>query len=70
MNPLEIIGRPQVVLNVRSTAPVMAFVAKLCDVAPDGTSALVCSGVLNATRRASLTNPGTAESQRDLRNRD
>ena len=55
--PLEIIGRPQVVLNVRSTAPVMAFVAKLCDVAPDGTSALVCSGVLNATRRASLTNP-------------
>ena len=55
--PLEIIGRPQVVLNVTSTAPVMAFVAKLCDVAPDGTSALVCSGVLNATRRESLTNP-------------
>ena len=55
--PLEIIGRPQVALNVSSTAPVMAFVAKLCDVAPDGTSALVCSGVLNATRRGSLTNP-------------
>ena len=35
----------------------MAFVAKLCDVAPDGTSALVCSGVLNATRRESLANP-------------
>ena len=55
--PLEIIGRPQVALNVSSTAPVMAFVAKLCDVAPDGTSALVCSGVLNATRRESPTNP-------------
>ena len=35
----------------------MAFVARLCDVAPDGTSALVCSGVLNATRRESLTDP-------------
>ena len=36
----------------------MAFVARLCDVAPDGTSALVCSGVLNGTRRTSLTQPG------------
>ena len=34
--PLEIIGRPRVVLNVTSTAPVMAFVAKLCDVAASG----------------------------------
>jgi len=55
--PLEIIGAPQVVLHVSSTAPVMAFVARLCDVAPDETSALVCSGVLNATRRHSLVNP-------------
>ena len=35
----------------------MAFVARLCDVAPDGTSALVTTGVLNGTRRASLTQP-------------
>ena len=55
--PLEIIGTPEIVMHVRSTAPVMAFVAKLCDVAPDGTSALVCNGVLNATRRESLTHP-------------
>lgn len=53
--PLEIIGWPRVVLNAGSTAPVMAFVARLCDVAPDGTSALVCNGALNATRR--LANP-------------
>ncbi|MCZ6678126.1 MAG: CocE/NonD family hydrolase [Candidatus Poribacteria bacterium] len=55
--PLEILGAPKVVLHVSSTAPVMAFVARLCDVVPDGTSALVCAGVLNATRRESLTEP-------------
>ncbi len=55
--PLAIIGAPKVVLHVSSTAPVMAFVARLCDVAPDGTSALVCNGVLNATRRQSFTHP-------------
>jgi hypothetical protein len=55
--PLEIIGAPQVVLWVSSTSPVMAFVARLCDVAPDETSALVCSGALNATRRHSRVNP-------------
>jgi len=35
----------------------MCFVARLCDVAPDGTSALICSGVLNGTRRQSLEDP-------------
>jgi hypothetical protein len=55
--PLEIIGEPRASLYVSSTAPVMAFVAKLCDVAPDGVSALICNGVLNATRRQSMTLP-------------
>lgn len=55
--PLEIIGQPHIDLHVSSTAKVMAFVVKLSDIAPDGTSALVCSGTLNATRRASLTDP-------------
>ncbi|MFT5367034.1 MAG: putative CocE/NonD family hydrolase [Candidatus Latescibacterota bacterium] len=55
--PLEIIGQPKIELHVSSTAEVMAYVVKLCDVAPDGTSALVCSGVLNGTRRESLTDP-------------
>ena len=55
--PLEIAGWPRAVLHVRSTAAVMAFVARLCDVAPDGTSALITTGVLNGTRRASLRQP-------------
>ena len=58
---LEICGWPTVELQVSSTAPVMAYVARLCDVAPDGTSALVCSGVLNATRRDSLAKPQPLE---------
>lgn len=55
--PLEIMGMPTVRLYAETTAPVMVFVARLCDVAPDGTSALVCNGVLNATRHDSLTHP-------------
>ena len=59
--PLEIIGMGKAVLYVSSTAPVMAFVARLSDVAPDGTSAQVTIGVLNGTRRNSLTDPEPME---------
>ena len=59
--PLEIIGMGKAVLHVSSTAPVMAFVARLSDVAPDGTSAQVTIGVLNGTRRNSLTDPEPME---------
>jgi putative CocE/NonD family hydrolase len=55
--PLEILGRPRVVLYAASTAPVAFFVAKLCDVAPDGTSTLIARGALNATRRGSQESP-------------
>ena len=34
--PLEIIGTSKAVVHVSSTAPVMAFVARLSDIAPDG----------------------------------
>jgi putative CocE/NonD family hydrolase len=54
---LEILGYPQAVLHAASTAPIAFFIVKLADVAPDGASALVTKGVLNATRRASLTDP-------------
>jgi putative CocE/NonD family hydrolase len=55
--PLEILGRPRVVLWVDSDAKVVTFVARLCDVAPDGSSALITKGVLNATHRASDSEP-------------
>ena len=59
--PLEIVGRPRVVLHVASSAPVAVVVARLCDVDPGGGSALVAKGALNATRRASLTAPEPLE---------
>ena len=55
--PVEILGWPRLNIHVSSSAPVMAFVARLSDVAPDGTSALICTGVLNGTRRNSLRDP-------------
>ena len=55
--PLEILGQPRAVLHVESSAEVVTFVVRLCDVAPDGGSALVTKGVLNATHRDSHEHP-------------
>jgi len=55
--PMEIQGQPVARIHVSSTAPVMAFVVRLTDMAPDGTSALICNGILNGTRRKSMTSP-------------
>ena len=58
---LELIGRPRAILHVSSTTNVTAFSVKLCDVAPDGTSALVTKGYLNATHRSSHSEPSPLE---------
>jgi putative CocE/NonD family hydrolase len=59
--PLEqevhVLGRPGAMLHVSSSASVIGFAASLADVAPDGTSHLVAKGMLNATRRESLSAP-------------
>ena len=55
--PLEILGRPRLVLWAESDAAAITFAARLCDVAPDGSSALVTKGVLNATHRESHSDP-------------
>ncbi|MEU9015309.1 CocE/NonD family hydrolase [Streptomyces sp. NPDC048479] len=49
--PVEILGHPRARLSLTSTAPVAYVSVKLCDVFPDGTSALITRGVLNLTRR-------------------
>ncbi len=54
---ISIIGRPRALLHVSSTAGVMGFAASLCEVAPDGTSFLVAKGMLNITRRKSMSDP-------------
>lgn len=54
---LEVMGHPRVELSVRASVPVAFASAKLCDVFPDGTSALVTRGILNLTHRDSHTAP-------------
>jgi putative CocE/NonD family hydrolase len=57
--PLTIIGRAVATLHLETSATVLGFSANLSDVAPDGSSHLVSKGMLNATRRASLTDPAS-----------
>ncbi|MGH2376188.1 MAG: CocE/NonD family hydrolase, partial [bacterium] len=51
---LEILGFPRARLFVSTTAEVAFFSVRLCDVAPDGASTLVCKGLLNGTRREGM----------------
>ncbi len=53
----EIMGRPRVELSVAASVPVAFVSAKLCDVAPDGRSAMVTRGILNLTHRDSDEQP-------------
>ncbi len=55
--PVEILGYPKAILYVDASVEVLTFVVRLCDVAPDGSSALVTKGVLNATHRESHSAP-------------
>jgi predicted acyl esterase len=48
---LEILGHPLVEARVSSSGPVAHLSAKLCDVFPDGTSALITRGMLDLTHR-------------------
>ena len=52
-----IIGVPVAVLHLTATMPVATCVVRLSEVVPDGTSALIATGVLNLTHRLSDTDP-------------
>jgi predicted acyl esterase len=54
---VEITGLPRVRLHFSSTARVMDVIAKICDVAPDGTVSLVTRGQLNVAHREGLDKP-------------
>ena len=64
---LEILGHPRLEVTVRSSAPVAYLGAKLCDVFPDGTSALVTRGLLNLTHRGPREEPSALESGAEYR---
>ncbi|WP_445529854.1 CocE/NonD family hydrolase [Streptomyces cyslabdanicus] len=48
---VEILGRPRLRLRLDSATPRANVIARLCDVAPDGSSTLVTRGVLNLLSR-------------------
>jgi len=56
-SPLEILGFPAAVLHVEASATIATLAVRLADVAPDGTSALVSTGILNLTHRESHADP-------------
>ncbi|NEA56979.1 CocE/NonD family hydrolase [Streptomyces sp. SID13666] len=48
---VEVLGRPRVRLRLRCDAPRGQVIARVCDVAPDGSSTLVTRGALNLLAR-------------------
>ena len=54
---VSILGRARAVVHVASSVTVLGVAVSLSDVAPDGASHLVAKGMLNGTRRKSLTRP-------------
>jgi hypothetical protein len=59
--PVEILGFPEVELTLSSDRPNALVAVRLCDVFPDGTSALVTRGLLNLTHRDSHERPTPVE---------
>jgi uncharacterized protein len=58
---LEILGHPRVRLTITSPHSVAFLSVRLCDVFPDGTSALVGRGILNLTHREGHEQPRPLE---------
>jgi predicted acyl esterase len=59
--PLEIMGHPRLELTVTADVPVAFASVKLCDVSPDGASALVTRAILNLTHREGFADPRPLE---------
>jgi uncharacterized protein len=54
---VEILGAPEIEIEIASDKPVAQLCARLCDVAPDGSSRRVSYGVINLTHRDSRAEP-------------
>lgn len=52
---VEVTGRVRVVLSARSSAPSTDWVARLCDVHPDGKSYNICDGIVRVPEGADAT---------------
>jgi hypothetical protein len=56
-SPLELLGAPLLKLDLSCDRPVALVAARLCDVAPDGSSLRISYGLLNLTHRDSDETP-------------
>lgn len=56
-DPLELLGAAELRFSVASDRPLGFVVARLCDVAPDGTSVRIAHGMLNLCHRDGRENP-------------
>ena len=59
--PIELLGAPKLILEIASDKPIAQICARLCDVAPDGSSRRVSYQVLNLTHRNSHEHPEKLE---------
>ena len=59
--PLELLGFPLATLELAADRPAALVCVRLCDVAPDGASALVTRGLLNLAHRDSHEHPSPLE---------
>ena len=57
----EVFGMPKLVARVECDEPIGLLAARLCDVAPDGSSLVVSRGLLNLTHRESHSSPTALE---------
>jgi uncharacterized protein len=55
--PLEVLGAAKLSLRLSSDKPLAFLVARLCDVAPDGSSTRIAHGILNLCHRDSRESP-------------
>ena len=54
---VELLGAPEIELEIASDKPVAQLCARLCDLAPDGSSRRISYGVLNLTHREGHVEP-------------
>ena len=64
---LELLGAPEIEIELASDKPVAQLCARLCDVSPDGASRRISYGVLNLTHRDSHAEPSALSPARFYR---
>lgn len=60
-HPVEVLGRPEVTLEVAADRPNALVAVRLCEVTPTGASLLVSRGLLNLTHRDGSASPSPLE---------